>query len=184
MFIKSIVSGDVLDNSEENIDRIIAAIAIQQNEDKTEYYSTETLTIYNAGLTGMGTEIIIAAIGLYIGIVLLIVSLVILALQQLSEASDNQSRYHILRKIGVPNKMIHEALLKQTALYFFIPLVVALIHTVVGLIAIERNLSLLNLGQASVTLTLTTVAIIFVLYLIYFMTTYLNSKRIINTKHG
>lgn len=184
VFIKSIVSGDVLDNSEENIDRIIAAIAIQQNEDKTEYYSTETLTIYNAGLTGMGTEIIIAAIGLYIGIVLLIVSLVILALQQLSEASDNQSRYHILRKIGVPNKMIHEALLKQTALYFFIPLVVALIHTVVGLIAIERNLSLLNLGQASVTLTLTTVAIIFVLYLIYFMTTYLNSKRIINIKQG
>ncbi|WP_281193085.1 FtsX-like permease family protein [Erysipelothrix rhusiopathiae] len=179
VFIKTIVSGNMFNSSEAEIERVVERVNQKQKDDPTEYYATDVLSRYNSGLTGMGTEIIIAAVGLYVGIVLLIVSLVILALQQLSEASDNQARYEILRKIGASSNMIHRALLKQTALYFFMPLGVALIHTVVGLIAVERNLNLINLGYPSNTLSISTVVIVFLFYLIYFVITYMNSKRII-----
>lgn len=169
----------MFNSSEAEIERVVEHVNQKQKDDPTEYYATDVLSRYNSGLTGMGTEIIIAAVGLYVGIVLLIVSLVILALQQLSEASDNQARYEILRKIGASSNMIHRALLKQTALYFFMPLGVALIHTVVGLIAVERNLNLINLGYPSNTLSISTVVIVFLFYLIYFVITYMNSKRII-----
>lgn len=179
VFIKTIVSGNMFNSSEAEIERVVEHVNQKQKDDPTEYYATDVLSRYNSGLTGMGTEIIIAAVGLYVGIVLLIVSLVILALQQLSEASDNQARYEILRKIGASSNMIHRALLKQTALYFFMPLGVALIHTVVGLIAVERNLNLINLGYPSNALSISTVVIVFLFYLIYFVITYMNSKRII-----
>ncbi|CAH2763141.1 ABC transporter permease [Erysipelothrix amsterdamensis] len=179
IFIKTIVSGNLLNSSEAEIERIVEQVNLKQKDDPTEYYATDILSRYNSGLTGMGTEIIIAAVGLYVGMVLLIVSLVILALQQLSEASDNQARYETLRKIGVSSNMINRALLKQTALYFFMPLGVALVHTVIGLIAVERNLNLINLGYPSNVLSISTVAIVFLFYLIYFVITYMNSKRII-----
>ncbi|MBK2404097.1 ABC transporter permease [Erysipelothrix sp. strain 2 (EsS2-7-Brazil)] len=182
VFIKTVVSGNALHSTEGDIERILEHVQERQTQDLTNYYDTDVLTRYNSGLTGMGTEIIIAAIGLYVGMVLLIVSLVILALQQLSEASDNQGRYETLRKIGASHAMINRALLKQTALYFFIPLGVALIHTVVGLIAVERNLNLINLGYTSNVLSVSTVVIVFMFYLIYFVITYFNSKRIIKVK--
>ncbi|NBA01694.1 FtsX-like permease family protein [Erysipelothrix rhusiopathiae] len=182
VFIKTVVSGNALHSTEGDIERILEHVQEGQTQDLTNYYDTDVLTRYNSGLTGMGTEIIIAAIGLYVGMVLLIVSLVILALQQLSEASDNQGRYETLRKIGASHGMINRALLKQTALYFFIPLGVALIHTVVGLIAVERNLNLINLGYTSNVLSVSTVVIVFMFYLIYFVITYFNSKRIIKVK--
>ena len=65
-----------------------------------------------------GTTTIVLFLGIYIGIVFLISSMAVLALQQLSEASDSISRYKSLKKLGVNIKSINKTIFVQTLVYF------------------------------------------------------------------
>ena len=47
------------------------------------------------------TKAIIAFLAIYLGIVFMIACAAILAIQQLSEATDNVERYNLLKKLGV-----------------------------------------------------------------------------------
>lgn len=97
----------------------------------------------------LGIELVFTYIGLYLGVVFLISSGVILALQQLSEANDNQQRYRVLSKIGASDVMMDQSIFKQNALYFFIPLAIALIHSYIGIRAVNINLDLMGLKATS-----------------------------------
>ena len=83
------------------------------------------------GSKGVSTMIVFIAI--YLGIIFLIASSAILALKQLTESSDNKQRYTILRKIGCSEKMINGALFKQIAIFFTLPLILAIIHSIFGI---------------------------------------------------
>ncbi len=91
-----------------------------------------------------GYQVMISYLALYIGIVFLIAAAAILALQQLSESSDNAERYGLLRKLGAEEKMIDHALFTQIALYFLLPLSLAIIHSIVGIHV--ANSVIVNLG--------------------------------------
>lgn len=66
----------------------------------------------------IGLKVIVSYLALYLGVVFLITAAASLALQQLSEASDNIERYRLLRKIGTENSMINRALFTQILIYF------------------------------------------------------------------
>ena len=72
---------------------------------------------------------IVAYLAIYLGFVLVIACAAILAIQQLSDASDNAQRYGLLRKLGAPERMIDGALFVQVLVYFLVPLAVAVCHT-------------------------------------------------------
>lgn len=127
----------------------------------------------------LGIELVFTYIGLYLGVVFLISSGVILALQQLSEANDNQQRYRVLSKIGASDVMMDQSIFKQNALYFFIPLAIALIHSYIGIRAVNINLDLMGLKATSLIPTILTVSGVLIIYLIYFIATYKGSKSII-----
>ena len=59
---------------------------------------------------------IVAYLAIYLGFVLVIACAAILAIQQLSDASDNAQRYGLLRKLGAPEGMISSALFVQLSL--------------------------------------------------------------------
>ena len=80
-----------------------------------------------------GLSTIIIFISIYLGIIFLIASSAILALKQLTESSDNKQRYTILRKIGCDEKMINQALFRQIFIFFMMPLVLAIIHSIFGI---------------------------------------------------
>ena len=46
----------------------------------------------------------VAYLGIYLGIIFIITSAAVLALQQLSDSSDNIERYRLLKKIGVDRR--------------------------------------------------------------------------------
>ena len=81
----------------------------------------------------------VAYLAIYIGIVFLITSAALLAIAQLSEASDNVLRYSLLKKIGAEDSMIHRALFTQIGIYFITPLLLAIVHSVIG-IKVARNI--------------------------------------------
>ena len=126
-----------------------------------------------------GLATIIIFIAIYLGIIFLIASSAILALKQLTESSDNKQRYTILRKIGCDEKMINGALFRQIAIFFMIPLALAMIHSIFGIKFILSMLEVLASPDELLPSIIVTAVIIGVIYGLYFLATYFGSKNII-----
>ena len=121
-------------------------------------------------------------IGLYVGVMFVLCSVVILALQQLSQANENQIRYSVLSKLGVSEKMMNQSIFWQIVIYFLLPLILACVHTIFGvkvvLDAFEAGLGIKNL----ILPVLQCGIIILLIYVGYFVITVQGSKRIIYGK--
>ena len=126
-----------------------------------------------------GLATIIIFIAIYLGVVFLIASSAILALKQLTESSDNKQRYTILRKIGCDEKMINQALFRQIFIFFMMPLILAMIHSIFGIKFILSMLEVLASPDELLPSIIVTAVIIGVIYGIYFLATYFGSKNII-----
>ena len=84
-------------------------------------------------IASVGLATIITFIAIYLGVIFLLASSAILALKQLTDSSDNKQRYTILRKIGCDEKMINKSLFRQIGIFFGVPLLLAIIHSVFGI---------------------------------------------------
>lgn len=126
----------------------------------------------------IGMSVMFTYIGIYLGVVFIVASAVILALQQLAQADENRSRYAILNKIGAEKKMLNHSVFMQIAIYFFIPLALALVHSFVGIQAISSIVMVF--GNIDITgSSLITMMIILSIYALYFYVTYTTYKRIL-----
>lgn len=125
---------------------------------------------------GMTTTVLF--IGIYLGIIFLIASMAVLALQQLSEASDSIERYKSLKRIGANDKSINKTIFSQIAIYFSMPILLSLIHSIVGIKVVSDFISNLNkpdIGGGA----LITAVVILIVYIMYFYATYIGYKNII-----
>ena len=125
-----------------------------------------------------GTTSIILFIGIYMGLVFLISSMAILALQQLSEASESIERYKSLKRLGVSTESINKTIFVQTLIYFSVPVALAVAHSVVGIAVSNDFISMYNQPDI-VGSSLITAGIFFVIYVIYFYITYSGYKNIV-----
>ena len=130
----------------------------------------------------VGIGAIASYLGIYIGIVFLITASVVLAIQQLSESTDNIERYRLLKNIGVDKKIINKAIFMQVAMYFFIPLSLAIIHSVVGLKIASHIASIFGSSKIMQNIIITAVVTILI-YGGYFIATYIGVKKNINDKY-
>ncbi|MGL5822624.1 MAG: FtsX-like permease family protein [Sarcina sp.] len=123
-----------------------------------------------------GMSTIILFIAIYLGIVFLLTSSVILALQQLVEATDSKERYAILRKIGATESMINKAILKQVVTAFMLPLVLAIVDSIVGINAVSDFVE--SFGQGSIVVpAIITGGVILVVYGGYMLATFIGFKN-------
>ena len=125
-----------------------------------------------------GLASIITFIAIYLGIIFLIASSAILALKQLTESADNKQRYTILRKIGCDEKMINRALFRQIGIFFGLPLILGIIHSIFGIQFALNIMAAITQPKELLPSTIAT-ALISVIYGAYFLATYLGSKNII-----
>lgn len=128
--------------------------------------------------TSVGLGAIITFIAIYLGIIFLISGAAILALKQLSDSADNKERYCMLRKIGADDRMIHKALCQQIGTFFLMPLLLAVVHSIFG-IWFSNNILSGMLEDFSIWTVIATAAFLVGVYGIYFIATYLESKRMI-----
>lgn len=126
-----------------------------------------------------GLTIMVAFVIIYIGIVFLIASAALLALKALSESIDSIGKYSILKKIGSDANMLRRALFAQIAVYFILPLVVAIIHSFIGLKFAEYALSTMVQEGVFWGACVTSV-IMTILYGGYMLATYKGSKKIVD----
>lgn len=129
--------------------------------------------------SSLGLSTIVIFIAIYLGIIFLIASSAILALKQLTESSDNKQRYTILRKIGCDEKMINQALFRQIGIFFGLPLVLAIIHSVFGIQFILNILEGFTDTKELLPSIIATTVFMGIIYGAYFIATYEGSKNII-----
>lgn len=129
--------------------------------------------------SSIGFTCIVIFIAIYLGVIFLIASAAILALKQLTESSDNKQRYTILRKIGCDENMINKALFRQIAIFFGLPLILAIIHSIFGVQVALTMMSGLASKEDLLPSVIATAIIIGVIYGAYFLATYFGSKNII-----
>jgi putative ABC transport system permease protein len=122
---------------------------------------------------------LISYLAIYLGVVFLITSAAVLAIGQLSETSDNIHRYGLLRKLGADESMINKSLFAQIAIYFGAPMLLALVHTTVGITFASEVISTFDRGNILAS-SLVTAAVLLVVYGGYFLATYFGSKGILN----
>lgn len=126
---------------------------------------------------GVGT--IVTFIAIYLGVIFLIASSAILALKQLTESTDNKERYTVLRRIGCDEKMINKSLFWQIGIFFLLPLVLAVIHSIFGIQFAMTMFEGLHSESELIPSIIGTVVALSAIYGAYFMATYLESKNII-----
>ena len=108
---------------------VAACEAIEASDDPLTWPITMTQGRQDVIEQSASLSTIVAYLAIYLGFVLTVACAAILAIQQLSEASDNARRYGMLRKLGAPDGMIDRALLLQVAVYFVFPLLLAIAHS-------------------------------------------------------
>jgi putative ABC transport system permease protein len=139
------------------------------------------MTAQQAYIQSVGTSTIIAYLAIYIGFVLLIACAAILALQQLTEASDNVSRYRLLEEIGAEQHMVNKALFIQIGIYFIFPMIVAICHSVVALLVVADVVEVFG-GIQILQPLLVTVTLFIAVYGGYFLVTYFASRALIRPR--
>jgi len=179
----SVLNVNYLDKNREEYNKKYAKISESDykgeykslNIDYIEGMSKDAVHSDSNGVTGMLIFVMI-----YLGIVFLITSMAVLALQQLSEASDSIERYKSLRRLGANKRMIDKTIFVQTLIYFSLPVILAVIHSVVGIKVTGNFIN--NFAKADISSSALVAALIFiVIYAGYFYTTYVGYKNIVKS---
>lgn len=76
----------------------------------------------------LGTYGCVFYIGIFIGALFLIATVLIIYYKQISEGFDDRERFVILQKVGMTKAEIRKTIRSQVLMVFFLPLVVAVIH--------------------------------------------------------
>lgn len=71
-------------------------------------------------------------LGIMIGLIFLIGTILITYYKQVSEGYEDRKQYQIMKKVGLPDELIKKTAETQIVWMFFIPLIVALIHSLVA----------------------------------------------------
>lgn len=151
-----------------------------KGEDAPRPY-TRSSSHYELYMESGGTKLMISYFVIYVGVVFLITCAAVLALQQLSEASDNTERYRLLRRLGTSGRMIDRALFAQILSYFMLPLGLAVIHSVVGIYVVNNAIA--QFGNLNALPNIIMAALMFlVIYGGYFLATFLGSRKMIRSR--
>ena len=163
----------------EKVDKVITNLMDSKEFSNTNLTFNTKSDIYNSSI-GIGA--MVTFIGLYLGIIFLISCAAILALKELSESNDNKIKFTILRRIGTSDMMINKALFKQIGVFFLLPLALAIIHSIFGIIFCNKILIMTGVNIKLSSIIITAIFIVLI-YGSYFLLTYYCSKNIIKDKN-
>lgn len=115
-------------------DKLIQAGETLSNEIGPPYFQANDLSIYEIN-KAFGP---ILFIGLFIGIVFFVSAGSFLYFRLFMDLDDDKRKFKSIAKIGLTDKELKKIITSQTAILFFAPIVVALIHGAVALTALSN----------------------------------------------
>ncbi len=123
-------------------------------------------------------------LGVFLGIMFLMVTVMIIFYKQISEGYDDKQRYEIMEKVGMSNEEVKTSIQSQIRMVFFLPIVTAAIHVAAAFPMINRLLMLLNLTNTRlfVICLIITILIFTVIYYIVFKLTSRSYYKIVGNQ--
>lgn len=121
-------------------------------------------------------------IGIYLGSMFIMATVLIIYYKQISEGYDDRERYQIMQKVGMSKKEVKRSIRSQVLSVFFLPLIVAVIHVAVAFKVMTKILGVLKLTNVLLfaVCTIITIAVFAVFYIIVYSITAKEYYRIVN----
>lgn len=112
-------------------------------------------------------------LGVFVGSLFLMATVLIIYYKQISEGYDDRSRYQIMQKVGMSKKEVRHSIKSQVLMVFFMPLIAAIIHVAFAFKTVTKLLAVMNLVNVHLFFlcTVGTVLIFAVFYAIVFTVT-------------
>lgn len=99
-------------------------------------------------------------IGIFVGVLFLMGTVMIIYYKQVSEGYDDRKRYQIMQKVGMSREEVKRSIRSQILMVFFLPLVTAVIHTVVAFPFMMKLMNLMNFNNRNAFMTATGITIL------------------------
>lgn len=164
-------------NNDEFVKKYSKEYDITSSVINTSIKSSETNSILNVTLA-------MRILGIYLGVVLLMISLTILSLSQLSESIEHKDRFSVLRRLGVEDKEINKIILKQISIYFIVPIAIAMVGAIIFIYnyyIYYKDVITTYVGDTTFILSIIVGVVLMIgVYICYFVGTYYTFKRNIN----
>ena len=123
-------------------------------------------------------------LGIYLGVLFLLATVLIIYYKQISEGYDDQKRYQILRQVGMTEREIQSSIHSQILLVFFLPLAAAGLHILAAFPMLAKMMELFQLYDISLFAICTagTLLIFCIIYGVVFVLTARTYTRIVGTR--
>ncbi len=141
---------------------------------------TRVITAFEMIVQASGLKMMITYLALYIGLIFLLSTAAVLAVQQLSQTADSLPRYRMLSRIGCSAPMINRSLLIQVLVYFLLPLGVAACHASCAISVLSKEL-FDALGTSVIGPISMAAVLVAVIYGGYLLVTYLTSRSVVSS---
>lgn len=128
-------------------------------------------------------------LGLFLGLLFLLGTVLIIYFKQISEGYDDQKRYEIMQKVGLSEREVRRSVHSQILLVFFLPLITAMIHVFGAFHMITKMLQLFLYAKTMttsffLTCTLGTLAGFAVIYALVYWATAHTYYKIVRVKQA
>ncbi len=116
---------------------------------------TKNYSSHNHGIQKMLMEVYLESyggllfIGIFLSIMFMMAAILIIYYKQLTEGYEDQKRFEILQNVGMSQKEVKQTIRSQVLIFFFLPLVVAIIHTLFAYPLMTNVLNAFLLGKAN-----------------------------------
>ena len=121
-------------------------------------------------------------IGIYLGMMFLLATVLIIYYKQISEGYDDRERYQIMKKVGMSGREVRRSIKSQVRMVFFLPLLTAIVHVSVAFSVVKKLLAVLGLINVPLFFACTagTIVVFAVFYGIVFQVTAKEYYKIVN----
>ena len=167
----------------------VARNAIAEWENKTaqattSYHSTFTECREENRADYFSTMGGLLFLGLFLGVMFLMVTVLIIFYKQISEGYEDKARYEIMEKVGMSNAEVRRSIRSQVLTVFFLPIVMAVVHIIMAFPMIKYIMAAFSLTNTTLfaLCVVGTALVFFLIYLLVFVLTSRSYYRIVGNQ--
>ena len=114
-------------------------------------------------------------LGVFLGIAFLFVTILIIYYKQISEGYDDKERFMIMQKVGMSQSEVKTTIQRQIIIFFFLPLLIAIVHTIFGFKMLQTAFQVLGVYNSEV-LVYSGIIVVVVFSIIYYIVYRISAK--------
>ena len=115
-------------------------------------------------------------LGIYLGLLFTMATVLIIYYKQISEGYDDRERFEIMQKVGMNEREVKSSIHSQVLTVFFMPLILAGVHTVFAFPIVRKILAMLQLTNAKLFAVCT--LCVFLAFTLIYAVIYLMTARV------